>query len=505
MLKALDPQAAVREREMEVLREAIQHKIAELRGRTDIKPASERLDLIAALEGALSSGNFSAALMASALERATSKEIQEAAESVMESIVGYEMATNDPEFRSYSKTSQRYMQKQYAKALQHSPTLQNIEKSFHAVPEEDRKEAQNQQAENWKKLNELREKAKDPNSEYHQYEQQLRVMKNIGIASMPQGEELLKLIEEKRPLGEIQAKLDKAIDHRAELAAPVVKEMLKVEGPSTTYLKEKYGKADGSFDTRKLIEDWSKTSSKERDEAYRAAAEGKKLTEDQQKIVHMSQVMIASDAALPMQAVIAFSQNKEMMAQLTDKTRSVDERAELLEKLMKQQGFKGSNSNTVDYSAEKMIAMLDNNPQAAELLKQGKFQEVGAMYKREFGTDDVRLIYARAQAAAETQTWADEARRAEQEAYRAAWKKIEEEMSKKKEDFRSAELESEKKGMAVAERAVAEAAKKAAESMLNAGVSAGEKLTPTEAAADKSAVITTAKTPEEQAVGSRLG
>lgn len=377
-----EQQAAQQQKES--LLQQVHQEIANLRARTDI-PEDVRARLIGALEGALSNGNINYAALANILADTQKQATQAVAAASLDRLESYEIAHNYPDYNEYSRESQNYISDQYRWALQNSPVLQSIQHTYEALPEEDRKEAAEIQAANWNKLKSLRE-----NPEYAEYTEQLRVMKNLGLHSMQQGTKLLEMIEQKRPIEEIQAELDKAIEARAKLAEPVIKDMIsKIDPKSRAYLEEQYG-AGAQFDTKKLVEDWSKVSTKDRDAAYAAYAKnGKdisKLTPEQQRIVHMSQLMIPSDAALPLQAATQMSQNKELAAKLTDKDLSVGERADVLKQYMVEHGmdtsgrFASSNINNV-------IEAIDHNPSAFEQIKTGNMSAFAQSYQTEILND----------------------------------------------------------------------------------------------------------------------
>ncbi len=366
------------------LEQRINAAIAEISADSRLHP-EERAKLIAQLQGALGSRNADRVQTILAnVDKAYQAEVDDYyVEQAMESMAVAGMYAGDG--YDYSPEGKQHIRNQLRAAYEHSPTLRNLAKEYEALPEQDKQEGKSQARQNWEAFKQL----SDNPEIAEKYKEQLVLMRGLHAPSTPQGAVLIQMLKDGRDPAELQAELNKMMDQQAAVTREVIHEIFpSLDKASKDYLGKHYGNPP---DARKMVEDWAKISDKERDDAYKALAKhhghANQLTPAQQKIVHMSTVMVGSDAAQTFHAGIAMAQDKALERQLTDRNVSVEQRGELVERYMREHGMQTWDGAARDKFAREFVETLDAHPEAMGYLRNGQVKEVAALYKAEIRSE----------------------------------------------------------------------------------------------------------------------
>ena len=276
----------------------------------------------------------------------------------------YEYSKYYAEYEDYSHEGRTHIDRTWQAAMSKSTTLRDISTQLEAQPKELVEHALDEQKANRRKLRAMME---DP--EYEPYHEQIKQIRGYGLAG-PEVSKLIEDIEKGVPKEVIQERIDAARTKQVEFADLVVNgrdgqggHFQNIPKESQQYLNEHYGK-DGKIDMRVVTEEWKNYSAKQRDEAYKAMAESgndiSKLTPEQQKIIHLSQVMIPVDIGTVQKGALEIiERDKGLAAQLANQDLSVTERTQLLDQAMRQNGVSTSDGAVYRSSLRNVVGAID--------------------------------------------------------------------------------------------------------------------------------------------------
>jgi hypothetical protein len=375
---AADPQNAETLRKAEELRDLqsrIQFRIAQVNSDNNLS-TEDRLALIARLEGALNSGNpdrIIYALNAVALDKNRAND-EERSEDAMD-----EMHLLDPSGYGYDQKSRNYMNKLWREALSKSPELQAMAAEVNALPPAQRALAEEELKNNYATAKEML-----GNEAYKPYHEQLEIMRRMGALHSKEAAGILAGIQSGEPVEEITRLVNGVVQKKIDAARPIINgHIAHIPAPSQEFLKSNFGKDDGTIDVEKLMKEWGKTRPKERDEAYKAMVDAgndiNKLSPPHQRIIHMSQVMIAVDGASVAKGTLEIvARNKEAAKYLSDTSIDPKIREQRLAELLKEAGVLPSERAVYQESLEQAIHSLD------DMAKKGK--TLGAVSTEQFAS-----------------------------------------------------------------------------------------------------------------------
>lgn len=366
------------------LQRKIDQYIANIQGSN--LPQEIKDSLIASLRGVQTSQNPSA--INTVLAYAFDVQLM-ASSSETASEITYALVMGESDY-NYSAQARRYMAATLREHVHRSPELQNLMKQLDALPAPVRAYAENEQKQNWQEAVQM---LKDPS--YAAYKEQLELYRGFALANTPEGKHILESIKAGVAPDQIASEVNHAVEARLKsTGAFIEKHVPRIPELSQKYLQEHFHKADGSLDAEAIQREWAKTRSPERDAAYKAMIEAgndvTKLSLAQQRIIHMSQVMIAADAAAVAKGTLAIiERNAEIGKMLTDSSLSVSEREKTLVAELRKIGVSPNEQEAFLSAAREAVTALD------DVKKRGIVYDPNdrSTFNRAFGTEYKDNLY----------------------------------------------------------------------------------------------------------------
>lgn len=354
-----DPQNAETFRKAEELQELqarIQFRITQINADPNLS-TEDKMTLVARLEGALSSGdpNGIVYILNSVLSNAQIARNEEYADQTLDE--AYHL---DSSGYGYDPKSRLYMNRLWQEALS-TPELQAMMREVNALPPAEKELAEQELRKNWIKSKEML--ADEKLKPYHE---QIEIMRGMGLLHSKEAAGILANIQSGESVEEISHSVNALLKKKVEAAQPVINSHVsRIPEPSQQFLKSNFGKEDGTIDAEKLMKEWARTKPKERDEAYKAMVSAgndiSKLPLPQQRIIHMSQVMIAVDGASVAKGTLEIvARNKEAAKYLSDTSIDPKIREQRLGELLKEAGVSPSERAAYQESLEQAIRSLDD-------------------------------------------------------------------------------------------------------------------------------------------------
>lgn len=443
-------------RELEELQARIQFRIAQINADPNLS-TEDKMGLVARLEGALQSGDSNRIIYAL---NSVSTAAQAAREEESSNQVLDESYNLDNSGYNYDRRSRGYMNQLWQEAISKSPELRAMMREVEALPPAEKELAENELRKNWLKSKEML--ADEKLKPHHE---QIEIMRGMGAMHSKEAAGILKRMEEGASPEDIAKSVQQLVSKKVAQAEPIINNHIAhIPQASQTFLKSTFGKDDGTIDAEKLMKEWGKTKPPERDKAFKAMVEAgndiTKLPPEQQRIIHMSQVMVAVDGASVAKGTLEIvARNKEVAKYLTDERIPAAEREAKLSELLKEAGISHSESAVYKQAVKQAIHSFDDMAKAGTRYDGSNAKDFSAGFIKEYKDNmlevaghqptqaDVRRVdnaidaqnqtygyadsmrfIAASKADLETPDWAktDPTRRAQYEASQAEWKAIDE-------------------------------------------------------------------------------
>lgn len=354
-------------------------------------PADVKARLLDQLEGALVSvarGDFTT--VANVLTATTQASVTARVETVKADNYAAELTymaemSESPMGYKYSPAAMRYMNNLYRDAVSNSPFLQALEQQLAAVTPVERQMAQQEQQNNWRISREMLE---DPAFKPHHAS--ITLMRDMGLMNGPQAASILQNIRDGADVASVAQSATALVSQHMEAARPIIINHIQhIPQASQQHLRQQYAQEDGQLDVRRMMHDWARVKPEQREAAYQAMIaagnDPSKLTPEQQRVIHLSQVMVAVDGAAAVRGTLGIiARNEELAKYLSDPTIPREEREAKLAEAMKKAGVAPADRAVFERSIQEVVHTFDD--MAAKGIKVGD-KGYNAAFTAEYATN----------------------------------------------------------------------------------------------------------------------